>query len=1151
MERYLSTSRSSPLRAMQALEANLKREQRMFSFFLGILVCVLLMSALVTLGSRVVSTLGLYEQSVWAADESAAVTVVRRLGMVDTSRYLLEAHATAPRAAVPANREPLCTANNPPLSAIEQGLIAACHDASYLLVNNGGDAPLMLADMASGALARHNFPTKSARDIRIGSESIYYLREQYLNVRLSGGGKARKAKGFGAGRDVVWMAPPVEWELGPHSVLAVSMLKQPAGETLIVTTVELAQFRPAFAREDSEGNVALIDASGLVLAGTMPFPQAAALYQSVQPRAEGEFHLIPAVGWGLRWPSRAFEGATIVAVVPWSELASVLRTELLLGIGLTALAISILLAAGRFWRNHFIGKTYREAKLALEREVLHHLLVYASPVGLCVIRREGYQVMVHNDIFRRVLQLDAAKPELPPALTLAFAQKTSEPPAPDAGESDIRRFSFTLETHGQEVHLEVTFTPATLNGDAVYFCAIADTTKHFEAENALREAKQASDDVAAAKLQFFASMSHEIRTPLNSLTGNLELVSLGELSEEQRARVWAMKLSTSDLLQVVNDVLDFSKIDVGQLELVPEWASLTSLLTDAALAHLPVAQRQRLHFYLIVDAHLPGRARIDALRFTQVLNNVLSNALKFTKSGKIVMRASWVEGQMVVTVTDSGIGIPEALLPRLFQPFVQGDQHRLTQIRGTGLGLSICSRLVAMMGGSIVIDSTLGVGTRVDIRVPLAAADVQASPSIRLELGTRRFAVLAQAPEYVAWFTELLGHGSDTAVYFVRPEDAALAGQHDCLIVTDEFVAEDVDKVWGSREHVVFATQTGPLFPALNAEGQLQVCVYSRVGLERALAGPGESSSQASADVAPGAPAAGSVGVAGVPALQQDPRTAPVILIAEDNELNLALLKDQLRTLGAQAVTARDGHEALELFNESRFDAVITDINMPEMGGFELLEALRRQAPALPVYAISATAQAEAVSSGKALGFTDYLTKPTPLAALGDVVRALREAKAARAGLPHDPHDGQPDPAGRTEAGMSADRGEQARGGEEGRSEAAASGAPDASMPFDPMPPDIPTVASEFREPLLRQLQRDFAELPAVRASRELPKLERWLHRVYGGLVQLGPSVLADLCAEALESSRAGQVWDDDVDALLAAVEERLTALRDTVLRSA
>ena len=1109
MERYLSTSRSSPLRAMQALEANLKREQRMFSFFLGILVCVLLMSAVVTLGGRVVSTLGLYEQSVWSADEGASVTVVRRLGMVDTARYLLEAHATAPRAAVPANREPLCTLNNPPTSAVEQGLAAACHDATYLLANNGGDASLMLADMASGSVARHNFPTKSARDIGIGSESIYYLREQYLNVRLSGG-KVRKAKGFGSGRDVVWMAPPAEWDLGPHSVLAVSMLHQPAGETLLVTTVELEPFRPAFAREDGEGNVALIDASGLVLAGTMPFPEAAALYQSVQPEVEGEFHLIPAVGWAMRWPSRAFAGATIVAVVPWSELASVLRTELLLGIGLTALAISILLAAGRFWRNHFIGKTYREAKLALEREVLHHLLVHASPVGLCVIRREGYQVMVHNDIFRRVLQLDAVKPELPPALTLAFAQKTSEPPAPDAGDSDIRRFSFTLDAHGHEVHLEVTFTPATLNGDAVYFCAIADTTKHFEAENALREAKQASDDVAAAKLQFFASMSHEIRTPLNSLMGNLELVALGELSEEQRARVWAMKLSTTDLLQVVNDVLDFSKIDVGQLELVREWASLTSLLTDAALAHLPLAHSQRLHFYLIIEADLPGRARIDALRFTQVLNNVLSNALKFTKSGKIVMRASWVQGQMVVTVTDSGIGIPEALLPRLFQPFVQGDQHRLTQIRGTGLGLSICSRLVAMMGGSIAIDSTLGVGTRVDIRVPFGLADVQTSTSVRLELGARRFAVMAQAPEYVAWFTELLARGSDTAVYFVRPEDVMLAGQHDCLIVTDEFVAEDVNKVWGSNERVVFATQTGPLFPALNAEGQLQVCVYSRVGLERALSGSREPAPLASAAVSETVPA--STGVPGQHAQQLDPRTAPVVLVAEDNELNLALLKDQLRTLGAKAVTARDGHEALALFNESRFDAVITDINMPEMGGFELLEALRQQAPSLPVYAVSATAQAEAVTSGKAQGFTDYLTKPTPLAALADVVRALSDAKAARTGEVDPSHD-----------------------------------VDDAVMPSDATPPEIPHVAPEYRDVLRVQLERDFTELPAVRASRELPKLERWLHRVYGGLMQLGPSVLADVCAEALESSRAGQEWNDDVDALLAAVEERLAALRDAV----
>ena len=183
----------------------------------------------------------------------------------------------------------------------------------------------------------------------------------------------------------------------------------------------------------------------------------------------------------------------------------------------------------------------------------------------------------------------------------------------------------------------------------------------------------------ALKVNFFASMSHEIRTPLASLVGNIELVALGPLAAEQQARVRAMQVSAKGLLQVVNDVLDFSKIDVGELSLSEEWTSITDLLCRIASSYAHLATQQGLRFFTVFDRAIPTPLYFDPVRVSQIVTNLLSNAFKFTQSGKIVLRARWVELKLEISVVDSGIGIPDELKTRLFQPFTQGNSNRLTQ----------------------------------------------------------------------------------------------------------------------------------------------------------------------------------------------------------------------------------------------------------------------------------------------------------------------------------------------------------------------------------------------------------------------------------------------------------------------------------------
>ena len=192
------------------------------------------------------------------------------------------------------------------------------------------------------------------------------------------------------------------------------------------------------------------------------------------------------------------------------------------------------------------------------------------------------EIMVANQIARNVLGLQPSDTRLPDALANQFGVRRQD--LATRGSTHIFQFTLSLERHDVgSMHLEVTYAPAVLNREEVFFCAITDMTEHHRAERLLREAKRTSEEAARAKVNFFASMSHEIRTPLASLVGNIELVALGPLAAEQQARVRAMQVSAKGLLQVVNDVLDFSKIDVGELSLSEEWTSITDLLCRIAV----------------------------------------------------------------------------------------------------------------------------------------------------------------------------------------------------------------------------------------------------------------------------------------------------------------------------------------------------------------------------------------------------------------------------------------------------------------------------------------------------------------------------------------------------------------------------------------
>ena len=260
----------------------------------------------------------------------------------------------------------------------------------------------------------------------------------------------------------------------------------------------------------------------------------------------------------------------------------------------------------------------------------------------------------------------------------------------------------------------------------------ADVTEKKQMERALVEAKEAADAANRAKSMFLATMSHEIRTPMNGVLGMIELLALGKLDGEQRTTLGIVRESGNSLLRIIDDILDFSKIEAGKLELKPEVSSVAGVVNRVWNVYSGNASSKGLVLTRFADARISPAVMVDPVRLQQILNNFVSNAIKFTSKGEVAIRAEFVErrdAEDVVrfTVEDSGIGISLVEKERLFRPFSQANDETAQIYGGSGLGLSICQRLATLMGGSIEMQSEVGVGTTMSFVLPLPIADVLAS----------------------------------------------------------------------------------------------------------------------------------------------------------------------------------------------------------------------------------------------------------------------------------------------------------------------------------------------------------------------------------------------------------------------------------------
>ncbi|QGZ63240.1 ATP-binding protein [Paraburkholderia acidisoli] len=1096
----------SPADAVAALERSLRRERRVFTMLTALLIFAALCMAAVALGS--IGFGMLQAQALRVRETSAQLDKLldRRKALLTGAATVLaaqQASSTDDHAA--AAPQPLCT----PLSAeldTSPDLRRSCERAAQLAARIDDDEPLLYLRLDGSAA----YGSQLATDARVLADSnarvadAAHLLVDAALLRMT----SRGADPVSAAHDVrvTWFrAPPGSGV--PLDVVygALNVLKDGKPYALVITSVDPAALARASSPDTGTPFATLFDADNAVLDSPLPAARAQALDQRVARLVAGSYHVIPSFGWVRRVPPLDYDFGHYMVAISWPDGLALMRTPLLLVLSLTAALVAMLIALTRYWNRQVLERTYDEAARALEGELLNHLLVHATPVGLCIVKRSNFEIVVANQIVRNVLGLDATATRLPTALCAAFE---TQPGWPDVVTREhatpVYELPFSLTRQDPEsIHLAITYAPATMNREDVMFCAVTDMSKHYEVERLLREAKRLSDEAARAKVSFFAAMSHEIRTPLASLVGNIELVARGPLAPEQGARVQAMEISAAELLQIVSDVLDFSKIDVGQMKLTETPGSIAALLVRIALAHAPLAVRQRLPFYLVMDRAIPAQRQFDSIRVAQIVNNLLSNAFKFTHSGKIVLRARWRDDTLVLGVSDSGGGIPDDLKPQLFQPFTQGDAHRLTQARGTGLGLTICARLAALMQGRIELDSTQGVGTRVTVTLPLRhVEDVETdadepSAGEAWTLPDAHPALLCRAPENREWLANLYDTRTSTPT-FLTPGETPREDGHDYLLVTDEFTRDEVRTLWPDSAKIVWLRQDGPLVPIVRDDGSVEVSLYSLTGIRaatRMIARDGRATRDNNAD----SPA----GTSRVAAIADEHFAALTVLIAEDNLLNRGLLRDQLRTLGAHTVEAKDGEEALARLEDRHVDLVLTDINMPVMNGFELLAAARERYPDLRIYGLSSNALPEHIEEGRALGFTDYLSKPV---ALADLARVL--AATAAIVVPAQHHEES------------------------------------VALDSDDEPPRFPTLTPALAPLFVEQAERDLDDYAEIARLRDWARLSDWAHRVSGGVAVLGPSMLNEACLELRATMREAGAWTDDVSDLAAAVAEELEAFR-------
>jgi signal transduction histidine kinase/CheY-like chemotaxis protein len=488
----------------------------------------------------------------------------------------------------------------------------------------------------------------------------------------------------------------------------------------------------------------------------------------------------------------------------------------------------------------------------------------------------------------------------------------------------------------------------------------------------LEVARSTALDMAEARSVFLANMSHEIRTPLNGLLGMIALSLDGPLNAEQQQQLSIAHDSGKVLVELLNDILDLSKFDAGQLELEHIPFDLGSLIEDTANL-LSQNAAPSVELSCLIDPHFPALVLGDPTRVRQIVSNLLSNALKFTRFGRVDVRLSTFEDGVRIEVCDTGIGIAQDAQVKIFQPFTQAGAGITRQFGGTGLGLALTYNLCEAMQGRLTISSEAGFGSQFCADLPLPSHTRAVPPA---SLQGKVIAITAASSGLAELLKSVLpGWGLD---YEQRSIDDSLLGLNPDVLITD-----CPECLFGLRPSctapILLVSAYGSFMPSEEAIAlaplQQQARPLARNALYQTLRRVLH-------------PELNTINGARLDTLS--PQRRGRVLLVEDNPVNQLVAKGMLGKLGCEVIVAGHGGEALDQLEQSEFDLVLMDCNMPVMDGYEASRQIRRSGrwPQLPIVALTANAMSEERERCRAAGMSDYLAKPfrrEELAALLDL----------------------------------------------------------------------------------------------------------------------------------------------------------------------
>jgi CheY-like chemotaxis protein len=479
-----------------------------------------------------------------------------------------------------------------------------------------------------------------------------------------------------------------------------------------------------------------------------------------------------------------------------------------------------------------------------------------------------------------------------------------------------------------------------------------------------------------AREEFLRLMSHEMRTPLNGVIGMLGLLARTRMDGAQKAYVQSARQSAEHMLGLVNDLLDFARIEAGKVELETAPVDVETLVQGVAELLSPRAHEKGLEIAWAVDASVPEIVA-DEGRLRQILFNLAGNAAKFTESGGVLIRAAAANrgsrSKVRFTITDTGPGVPLEARERIFEEFGHADPHHATRYGGAGLGLAVVKRLVEAMDGKVGVESTPGEGATFWFEAQFGMTGAVARPQPLQDVAV---AIASPSPQVLEGAAAQVAAAGGQVWASPSIEAALAAAPDDAPILVDHALAADakslVLKPRGRKALILLKPEERHLIEKYRGAGYLGYLIkpLRRCSLaERALA------------IAPGAPAqtgprtederVANAGVAGVR-----------VLLAEDNPVNALLVQTLLKREGCTVELAGTGEEALAALAHSRYDLVLMDMRMPGMDGPETARALRAREDATPIIALTANSFESDRRECLESGMNAFLTKPLEPAAL-------------------------------------------------------------------------------------------------------------------------------------------------------------------------